>query len=432
MRPSNHRPFLALLLVATLFTASRTATTQGAEQNLVTKVYLVADLIFVPPNYPYRGIRDEKSATDSDGFSGGMGGMGGGGMGGGGGFFSVPDEGTDCQMTGSMGAMGGGMGGMPSPKSPKQLVMEELADTIRRSIAPDSWNGKADSGTIIYFQDRLVVTQTEAIHKMVEELLTALRAEGALRNTITVQAWWLRLNQDDYRTLIAASAATSPVQVDRKTLETLAKEATTDQGQITCFNGQIVHIVSGRFRNAVSSAVPVVGQADVPPSMMESPFRFAAFGAGVCSEGEQSAEAGDVALCQIAQPDPTEKSSRSVGYQPVISRQHSGALLEFTPIRTPEKDTIILDLRSVVTQWSETTEKDIQFSIIPLDRTTSISQQLETTVKLPLRKPILIGGLSLEPGANTGTKTQLYLIVEVTDGAVEAPERATIQVKELK
>ena len=96
-------------------------------------------------------------------------------------------------------------------------------------------------------------------------------------------------------------------------------------------------------------------------------------------------------------------------------------MIELTPTRLQEEKSIVLDLRSVVTQWSEHSEKDIDFSnVVPLDRTTIVSQRLATTLKLPLKKPVLVGGLSLEPGAaDAKDKSQLYLIVEVQDESKE-------------
>ena len=54
---------------------------------------------------------------------------------------------------------------------------------------------------------------------------------------------------------------------------------------------------------------------------------------------------------------------------------------------------------------------------MPLDRTNVVSQQLSTTVEVPVRTPVLVGGLSLQPGASNDaeSKSQLYLVVEAFD-----------------
>ena len=53
---------------------------------------------------------------------------------------------------------------------------------------------------------------------------------------------------------------------------------------------------------------------------------------------------------------------------------------------------------------------------ITLDRMNLVVQQLATTLRVPLRQPTLVGGLTLEPGAadqQAGVNQQLYLFVEV-------------------
>ncbi len=92
--------------------------------------------------------------------------------------------------------------------------------------------------------------------------------------------------------------------------------------------------------------------------------------------------------------------------------------MEFTPTRLPEEHAIILDLRSVVTRWDEQPEKPVEFrNVVTLDRTNAVSQQLATTLKVPLRQPVLAGGLSMQPGAaaDGDNRLQLYLVVEAID-----------------
>ena len=222
---------------------------------------------------------------------------------------------------------------------------------------------------------------------------------------MTIRAWWLRLDNGQYRKLVI-EPMTSPPQVDRKLLEQLAAEPGADYGQVTCFNRQTVHVVSGRFRNAVTSVIPVVGQLD-------RGLKRTAYCAlnELAEEGENSAPPAD----QTIGPS----KDRSVGYQPVLTRQHAGALLELTPTRLPENRAVILDLRTVVTRWDDQPEKPVDFrNVVALDRTNIVSQQFATTLTLPLRKPVLVGGLSLQPGVAAdaaGAKTQLYLIVEAID-----------------
>jgi hypothetical protein len=42
------------------------------------------------------------------------------------------------------------------------------------------------------------------------------------------------------------------------------------------------------------------------------------------------------------------------------------------------------------------------------------AQQLRTTLRIPLNKPILIGGMTMSPSLRNKDSSQLYLIIELT------------------
>ena len=65
------------------------------------------------------------------------------------------------------------------------------------------WAGRGGPGTIVAFGDRLIITQTKEIHASILDLLKALSANGSARSTVTVRAWWLTLDKDRYKELIA-------------------------------------------------------------------------------------------------------------------------------------------------------------------------------------------------------------------------------------
>src|SRR5262245_58261962 len=258
------------------------------DEQMVTKVYPVADLVFSAPNYPFEGLDagmfgTVKKNQPSGGFGGG-GGLGGGGFGGGGfggggfggGGFAVPPEGAQPSGKQSRAAPvgGGGMLGAAaagSPPPPGTPSIDQLIDVIKNLIRPEYWSDRGGLGTIAPFGGRLIITQTPEIHNAIRDLLNALRnTQGGAQSTVTIRAWWLRLDNAQYQKLTASMPPASPPAVDRKQLEQLASEKGVDSGQVTCFDGQTVHIISGRFRNAITSVIPVVGQAEPP----ERPLDF--------------------------------------------------------------------------------------------------------------------------------------------------------------
>jgi hypothetical protein len=429
-------------IIACLCTVAVAADEAAKQDEMITKVYWVADLIFSAPNYPFEGINTAGAFGSGEklpgtGVSAGgvpmHGAFGGGGFGGGGGGFSMPDTAASAKPVTSAGKPAtttegninnAGMVGPPS-------ALDDLVQVIEGSVNPESWNDMGGHGTITEFGGRLIISQTREIHAEIEKLLTALRADGGAHGTVTVRAWWLRLDSAQYQKLIAEMPAVSPPLVNRKQLEALAADRGADYGQVTCFDGQTVHIISGRFRNAVTSVIPVVGQIEPQrrPDAMET--ALAAIDApetdriigdlvrhdhsmGKSLHGIELA-ANDSSASGSDKPVPSEGI---VGYEPVVSKQHAGALLELTPTRLPHERAVILDLRSLVTHWSAQPEPPVQFrNIVPLDRTSVLSQQIATTLKVPLKQPVLVGGLSLEPGsaAEADAKLQLYLVVEAID-----------------
>lgn len=385
---------------------------------LVTRVYPVADLVFSAPDYPASSVDRPMSR------GGVIGGMGGGTFGMGGGTFAL---GGEAQPSGP--AAGAAVPTRkPTPAAAFTFTIDHLITAIVQSIQPEAWEDSGGPGTIVALGGQLVISQSPPVHAQIEELLTALRKQGA-RQTVTIRAYWLSLTGEQYGQLIADMPASSPPLVNRERLEALARDAKADMGEITCFDGQTVHITSGRNRSGVTSVVPVVGQLEAP-SPIELAFADGSAGnvpatdalpmlvamredrqsTEVAQFGGQATYGGKSAFAG--------QDGSNVGYQPTITVHHAGATLEVTPTRLPSENGIVLDLRSVVSRWNELPDAKIDFrGVVQLDRTDVVTQQLATTIKVPTGKPVLAGGLTLEPGTKDGQKdaTRLYLVVEAID-----------------
>jgi hypothetical protein len=128
----------------------------------------------------------------------------------------------------------------------------------------------------------------------------------------------------------------------------------------------------------------------------------------------------------------------AAAYQPIVANPHLGAMLQVTPHLLPEGKTAVLDVQSVVAHRVHPPETVPFLSgasgggkgnaganaggaapgiSITLDRVNVVAQQLATTLRVSLGKPVLVGGLTLEPGSGEqqpGASQQLYLFVEVT------------------
>jgi type II secretory pathway component GspD/PulD (secretin) len=113
----------------------------------------------------------------------------------------------------------------------------------------------------------------------------------------------------------------------------------------------------------------------------------------------------------------------AVAFDPTVSKIQSGVQLQVTPQIMPSGDMASVDLHSTVTETSpggpiplESPTTRLSVSPPPgmaVERLNAITQQFHTTVRVPLRKKLLIGGMTLEPASKDNAPRQLYLVVEV-------------------
>ena len=417
--------------------SSKRATSAASDVKFITKVYRVDDLILPSPNYPFRGtwlpeMTDGRNETSGGGGSfhkraksgGVMGGMGGMMPGGGmyGGMGGAGGGGEESMMP--MGGMMGGAGPGGSAGGEKKvlrggnsftLTADDLIEAVATFIEPGSWDaqGAGDRGAEIgRLGNSLVVRHSTEVHKQIEEFLQALREDNTAMQTLTIEAHWLLLDNDQLAKLKAVIANGGPIE-DAASNEPY-------RGQVTCFNGQTVHIVSGRLQTVLQGGIPVVS------------------GGG------------------------------AVGYQPTMITPHVGAMLEITPTLLPGGKAAIVNIQSSVTRWDrpgaaaqfggagaisesnqdqpESKEKSrapvgtggaeggvgagesagMMMSMmggmsghvsqpVQVDRINVVAQQLATSLRVPLAKPVLVGGMTF-PGSE-GTQTadsQLYLVIKIS------------------
>ncbi|NLF29646.1 MAG: hypothetical protein GX591_02020 [Planctomycetes bacterium] len=147
-----------------------------------TRVYQISDLLVSVPDFvgPSLRISRQEASGDSGGSSSDSGFGGGGGDGGiGGGGFGT-----------------GGAGGQPLQE--RQAMIDEILTTVRASIAPETWieNGAGGAASIRELNGQVIVTQTPANHKRLEDLFNQLREAQAVAvnveyRTITVSTGFL-------------------------------------------------------------------------------------------------------------------------------------------------------------------------------------------------------------------------------------------------
>jgi hypothetical protein len=129
------------------------STADDLDQEMVTKIYDVADLLIRIPRATRQGAFN---VTQGLGQTSGQGGGGGGG-GAGGGMFGQ-SQGQQQQQQGDRGGYGTGGTGTDTQ-------IQELVDLIRQTIEPDTWRENGGQGSIIPFQRSIVVRNTLLVHQ---------------------------------------------------------------------------------------------------------------------------------------------------------------------------------------------------------------------------------------------------------------------------
>ena len=413
-----------MLLVAIIFSMQHAAEAQPKATAKTGNAYViltydVGDLVLNVPDHPYAGTSNSARPTMP------MGGMGGGGMGGG--DFGI----------GGMG-MAGGMGGMQKAREPMlqsssgKITMAELYRVIAGVVASDTWGPAGGEGSLMPLGNSLVIRQTAEVHRQIGDLLKQLRAGAATQKTVAIDARWLLLDSDDLDRLISTQQKGCPL-VNRKILAEYTRRPSSIRGLTNSFSGQLVYLVSGTRRNFVSGYVPVVGSVDRPGQKAR---QFASL-----ADDARVTYASNITTCSNLQQGQVVSSS-SVGYQPQIEKTNLGALLEIRATLTPDNRRAIVDLRSTITVPGKNANQQevIRDLMVPtMDRVAIDTQELATTLSVPLGQPVLAGGITYvapslrmfnreektPPSGSSSTKSQspkplvaeeapqLYLILEL-------------------
>jgi hypothetical protein len=207
-------------------------------------------------------------------------------------------------------------------------------------------------------------------------------------------------------------------QVDPKQLAQFTRRAGSIRGVSNCLSSQLVYVVSGTMKSFVSGYIPVVGSIDSP----ERDVQFA-----------DSSNGARIHFVDVPLMSSTTKPS-SVGYQPIVTASNFGAVLEIRPTLMPMPDSsAVVDLKSTVTVEGDSRRaeelKGPADDIAPaVDRMAIETLEFATTLRIPLKKPVLVGGLTYiassavagkdgGPAADSpegaAEKPQLYLVLEV-------------------
>ncbi|MGB2614032.1 MAG: hypothetical protein WBD63_08825 [Phycisphaerae bacterium] len=265
---------------------------------------------------------------------------------------------------------GGGETTVGEPESlSSALTPDVVAELIQRTVDPASWEERA---SIERVGALLVITQTAENHEKIAELLAEFRKA---RPMVTVEARWILVDDAKAPLLFPKEGAgrTVPAEVSEELLQQ-AGVSVIYRGQITSFDRQTVHLATGRGQAVVADMEPIVAEA-------------------------------------------------AVAYEQAITTLLWGALLEVTPVLSPDRKSVTMRLHSLITEEqslrtktvvSVTSDKGAKTTMTELDLPEFLLHTFRTAVRAPLDKEIIVGGMTA-PKAADGKVLYLVLCVSASE-----------------
>jgi hypothetical protein len=273
----------------------------------------------------------------------------------------------------------------------------ELVDIIKRTLHNSTdpnvakWSDVEGPAVIEYISmnevGMLLVSQTRAGQKKVEDLLEQLRNERDVCGPmLTISAHWVEVDEGKAALLMGRDPKRRvPLEITAADIEK-AGAKTVYRGSTTCFDRQTVFVSSGRAKVYMGDMIPIVSEA-------------------------------------------------SVGGDPTICCLLVGALLEVRPQLSRARDTVLLDFRTFVNQNGAVEYRPIpDFGAVRGQKAMRVDlgypevdfHTLRGSIRIPLDKTILVGGCT---SAKMKDGKVLYLVVEVSaskdprEAAAEAPKK---------
>ena len=386
----------------------------GMEPAMVVRIYDLSDLFAMAPSYPATISGDlgqpERAMFSSftggtftgggmGGFGGGMGGMGGGGI------FSVGERAGELPDRSRHVLYQLNAGTAPSVRT----SIDELIEAITSTIEPESWDDVGGAGSIAPLGNALLISNEEHIHEQIGTLLDSFRERWGTLRTISTRAYWLWLTDAELEAMLAVEGDRSKKPEDKIEAFGLVNDTAwqelmqqlrdPDEGRprgyravVTCYNGQTVHTLSGGQSLLVTGMAPeVVGDELV-----------------VTEEKETLARA-------------------RVAYRPELSVVQKGAALQITPIATVSGNFVVVDVHSRVVHLDECTAgrgesaqaNSKRSTVSPrdlvavIDRPQLMIHRLSTTLRVPIDRLMLIGGMTHANDSGEGS-AELYLFLKVS------------------
>ena len=281
----------------------------------------------------------------------------------------VPPTGYGYGSVEAGGSAGNLFGGLINKReAPDKDMLDPLGQLIVDLVDIDSWQENGGTlGLIKPFGSLLVITQTEENHAKIQALLDEIRRNAGPSQIVAVRAVWL---------LLPAAAPDAPKPATVVTDEWFNQQKVYCEARTVCFSGQTVHLTSGRGRTIVREQTPIV-------------------------------------------------ATSAVAFDPTVSQVLSGVAVQVAAQLVPGAESAVLDVQSFASEWDEPGRGPGSSGAVAtqpsggvvvssdIDRTNMIAQEMKTTLRVPLGKKFLVGGMTLDPAGGEKDARQLCLVVEI-------------------
>jgi hypothetical protein len=267
--------------------------------------------------------------------------------------------------------------------------LDSLIRLIEDTVDPASWKDNGGSiGSLSMLGRQLVVSQTADNQHAVQMLLDSLMSNSVL---VEIDARWALLTPEQLDALRGAAPAVA------QTLDRLTKDADAFycQGRLVGFNGQTVSLTSGQMTTVVTGVTPVVGT-------------------GVAAYDVETA---------------SERSGVSLQVTPRLAAHHNGIVVDVHSKVTQDiagtgRPLGLLPIAA--TQPGDTKPADaprLNLPPSPLGRPDRLETAFNTTVRLIPGTPLVIGGMTREPGKQGSRQLCLILTARTLDAPADKPDR---------
>jgi len=395
---------------------------------LQIRLYDLSDLFAVSPNYPASNFNEFETSrqffpaalAQQRGMSGGGGSFGGGGgQGGGGGGYGAGAGGVFNIPVGPQFAAPLQEGGNLNMQA-AQVTLQQLVATIQATVKPDMWGENSTSARIEFLGNTLLITASEEMHTQINHLLNLFREHWGKRRTVSVQTWWIR----------ADSGVTSDL-IDDETTETVGAGVVAENrwkeffskakeekkiafsSTLTGHNNQTLHAVSGKQVCVTVGAEPIetndlqwhvkdLEELESGPSQLDVDEESLPYNLGLLG-----------------------RKKRIVGFRPVNTFFHDGAVIQLTPLATRGGNFVILDLQAKLNELvggeggeKISVAKDEGETSIELDDMDYQSCRFSSTLRCPKGQVVLAGSMTSDPSAESETP-EILVFVRVSVHTIE-------------